>query len=52
MPQLSPLNWILLFMLFWSAVLTLSVLIWWSNKIYFKKENLSSLDLKKNKWNW
>nr|UYX79077.1 ATP synthase subunit 8 [Unedogemmula unedo] len=52
MPQLSPLNWILLFLLFWSAVLSLSVLIWWSNKTFFKSENLVSAGLKENKWNW
>nr|YP_009503319.1 ATP synthase F0 subunit 8 [Leucosyrinx sp. MNHN IM 2013-19304]AXA45387.1 ATP synthase F0 subunit 8 [Leucosyrinx sp. MNHN IM 2013-19304] len=52
MPQLSPLNWILLFLLFWSAVLSLSVLIWWSKKIFFKGESLTSIALKKNKWNW
>nr|QGP73080.1 ATP synthase F0 subunit 8 [Turricula nelliae spuria] len=52
MPQLSPLNWILLFLLFWSAVLTLSMLIWWSTKVFLKKENLTSTDPKKNKWVW
>nr|AXA45374.1 ATP synthase F0 subunit 8 [Inquisitor sp. MNHN IM 2013-18505] len=52
MPQLSPLNWILLFLLFWSAVLTLSVLIWWSNKVFFKSESVVLVNLKKNKWNW
>nr|YP_010233764.1 ATP synthase F0 subunit 8 [Brunneifusus ternatanus]QTA29864.1 ATP synthase F0 subunit 8 [Brunneifusus ternatanus] len=52
MPQLSPLNWVLLFALFWIAVLTMSVLIWWSNKVYFQGENLDSVDTKENKWNW
>nr|YP_009572215.1 ATP synthase F0 subunit 8 [Nassarius pullus]AND76370.1 ATP synthase F0 subunit 8 [Nassarius pullus] len=52
MPQLSPLNWILLFLLFWVAVLTMSVLIWWSNKVFFQGENLTSAPLKENKWNW
>nr|YP_003204697.1 ATP synthase F0 subunit 8 [Oxymeris dimidiata]ACF04830.1 ATP synthase F0 subunit 8 [Oxymeris dimidiata] len=52
MPQLSPLNWILLFMLFWSAVLVLSVLIWWSNKTFFEGKNLTHIDSKENKWNW
>nr|UYX79073.1 ATP synthase subunit 8 [Comitas murrawolga] len=52
MPQLSPLNWILLFLLFWSTVLTLSVLIWWFNKVFFKSESLTAINLKKNKWNW
>nr|QFG38785.1 ATP synthase F0 subunit 8 [Glaphyrina caudata] len=52
MPQLSPLNWILLFILFWSAVLTMSVLIWWSTKTFFQDESLTQINLKENKWNW
>nr|AXA45257.1 ATP synthase F0 subunit 8 [Cochlespira sp. MNHN IM 2013-19079] len=52
MPQLSPLNWILLFILFWAAVLSLSVLIWWSNKVFFRSESQSHINLKENKWNW
>nr|YP_010713552.1 ATP synthase F0 subunit 8 [Purpuradusta gracilis]WDA98684.1 ATPase subunit 8 [Purpuradusta gracilis] len=52
MPQLSPLNWIFLFVLFWSAVLSVSILIWWSSKIYYKSESLKPSDLKENKWNW
>nr|YP_010990341.1 ATP synthase F0 subunit 8 [Capulus dilatatus]WOW98757.1 ATP synthase F0 subunit 8 [Capulus dilatatus] len=52
MPQLSPLNWIFLFMLFWIAVLCMSVLIWWSKKVYFHGENMKFLYVKKNKWNW
>nr|YP_010976472.1 ATP synthase F0 subunit 8 [Volva habei]WNX95644.1 ATP synthase F0 subunit 8 [Volva habei] len=52
MPQLSPLNWIFLFILFWSAVLSLSVLIWWSKKVYFQSQSLKSSNLKENKWNW
>nr|QTT61098.1 ATP synthase F0 subunit 8 [Tritia tingitana] len=52
MPQLSPLNWILLFVLFWMAVLMMSVLIWWSSKVFFQGENLTSSSLKENKWNW
>nr|QFG38884.1 ATP synthase F0 subunit 8 [Pararetifusus carinatus] len=52
MPQLSPLNWILLFILFWSAVLVMSVLIWWSTKISFQNESLTQVCLKESKWNW
>nr|YP_009470503.1 ATP synthase F0 subunit 8 [Indothais lacera]AVF96931.1 ATP synthase F0 subunit 8 [Indothais lacera] len=52
MPQLSPLNWILLFLLFWSAVLSMSILLWWSKKIFFEGSTSSSKTLKENKWNW
>nr|QHD26794.1 ATP synthase F0 subunit 8 [Murex trapa] len=53
MPQLSPLNWVLLFILFWVAVFTMSVLVWWSSKVYFRSEGSSFLtDLKENKWHW
>nr|AXF46511.1 ATP synthase F0 subunit 8 [Penion ormesi] len=52
MPQLSPLNWILLFILFWAAVLAMSILIWWSTKTFFQGENLAPTSLKENKWNW
>nr|YP_010239398.1 ATP synthase F0 subunit 8 [Tutufa rubeta]QTF74730.1 ATP synthase F0 subunit 8 [Tutufa rubeta] len=52
MPQLSPLNWIFLFLLFWTAVLSLSILIWWSKKVFFQSSTSTSSDLKENKWNW
>nr|APH08698.1 ATP synthase F0 subunit 8 [Profundiconus teramachii] len=52
MPQLSPLNWILLFVLFWSAVISVSILIWWSTKVFFYNESMTSAIMKENKWNW
>nr|QLH57028.1 ATP synthase F0 subunit 8 [Varioconus equiminaensis] len=53
MPQLSPLNWILLFVLFWAAVLSVSILIWWSSKIMFSSKSSAYINLgKENKWNW
>nr|APH08685.1 ATP synthase F0 subunit 8 [Lilliconus sagei] len=53
MPQLSPLNWILLFILFWMVILSMSILIWWLNKTIFCKETLFLIESnKKNKWNW
>nr|ATZ70144.1 ATP synthase F0 subunit 8 [Conus damottai] len=53
MPQLSPLNWILLFILFWVTVLSVSIIIWWSSKIMFSSKSSVYINLgKKNKWNW
>nr|AYP41251.1 ATP synthase F0 subunit 8 [Melarhaphe neritoides] len=52
MPQLSPLNWIFLFILFWSAVLSVSILIWWSSKVYFSAAANEKKAVKENKWNW
>nr|ATZ70872.1 ATP synthase F0 subunit 8 [Conus grahami] len=53
MPQLSPLNWILLFILFWATVLSVSIIIWWSSKIMFSSKGSVYIDLEKeNKWNW
>nr|YP_010936459.1 ATP synthase F0 subunit 8 [Morula spinosa]WKW54912.1 ATP synthase F0 subunit 8 [Morula spinosa] len=53
MPQLSPLNWILLYMLFWSAVLSVSILVWWSSKVFFSSESSAMLKgVKENKWSW
>nr|YP_009942995.1 ATP synthase F0 subunit 8 [Littorina brevicula]QOD40600.1 ATP synthase F0 subunit 8 [Littorina brevicula]ULR86924.1 ATP synthase F0 subunit 8 [Littorina brevicula]UOH96713.1 ATP synthase F0 subunit 8 [Littorina brevicula] len=52
MPQLSPLNWIFLFIIFWAAVLSMSILIWWSNKIYFSSKTSEVTVMKENKWNW
>nr|YP_009427757.1 ATP synthase F0 subunit 8 [Baicalia turriformis]ASU96508.1 ATP synthase F0 subunit 8 [Baicalia turriformis] len=52
MPQLSPLNWIFLFILFWAAVIITSIMIWWSKKILFTHEKSKKAMLKQNKWNW
>nr|APH08700.1 ATP synthase F0 subunit 8 [Pygmaeconus traillii] len=51
MPQLSPLNWILLFILFWLAILLMSILIWWSKKIMLSTKILLAPKAW-NKWNW
>nr|YP_009742288.1 ATP synthase F0 subunit 8 [Mammilla kurodai]QID90383.1 ATP synthase F0 subunit 8 [Mammilla kurodai]QRG01402.1 ATP synthase F0 subunit 8 [Mammilla mammata] len=52
MPQLSPLNWIFLFILFWSAILIVSILIWWSTKVQFLTKTSTVSVTKENKWNW
>nr|QHD26807.1 ATP synthase F0 subunit 8 [Melo melo] len=52
MPQLSPLNWIFLFTLFWVMVLSFSILVWWSSKIFFQSSNMYLSCFNENKWNW
>nr|UVW93481.1 ATP synthase F0 subunit 8 [Rivularia ovum] len=57
MPQLSPLNWILLFLIFWVVVLLVFVLIWWEQKIDFSTMNKGDYDVfdvsySGNKWEW
>nr|YP_010852299.1 ATP synthase F0 subunit 8 [Desmaulus extinctorium]WGH72831.1 ATP synthase F0 subunit 8 [Desmaulus extinctorium] len=52
MPQLSPLNWIFLYLLFWFIVMTVSVMIWWSNNSFFRSGHLNLNDLNKNNWLW
>nr|AOV83576.1 ATP synthase subunit 8 [Phasianella australis] len=38
MPQLAPVNWLLLFFLFWFVVGLSSVVIWWSSKNLYSIE--------------
>nr|YP_010580818.1 ATP synthase F0 subunit 8 [Coralliophila richardi]UZT26951.1 ATP synthase F0 subunit 8 [Coralliophila richardi] len=51
MPQLSPLNWILLFSFAWFSVLLFFILIWWCSKIDLLYSNQSFV-IERNKWNW
>nr|YP_010580907.1 ATP synthase F0 subunit 8 [Entemnotrochus rumphii]UZT27092.1 ATP synthase F0 subunit 8 [Entemnotrochus rumphii] len=54
MPQLAPINWLFLFMMFWASVLLGSVMLWWVYKIEFsleKKKALPSKNLTKS-WRW
>nr|YP_009907726.1 ATP synthase F0 subunit 8 [Amphioctopus neglectus]QLI52211.1 ATP synthase F0 subunit 8 [Amphioctopus neglectus] len=51
MPQLSPLNWIMLFMLFWFLLFLNSSIMWWNNKN--KYTLINQKPFKKNlKYNW
>nr|UAA82789.1 ATP synthase F0 subunit 8 [Tarebia granifera] len=55
MPQLSPLNWMFLFLLFWLTIFLVFCLIWWQSSFEFKVHNskeLLSPDLPENKWYW
>nr|YP_008994354.1 ATP synthase F0 subunit 8 [Cistopus taiwanicus]AGS15327.1 ATP synthase F0 subunit 8 [Cistopus taiwanicus] len=51
MPQLSPLNWIMLFLLFWTLLFLNSSIMWWNNK---NKYSLINTKKKSNKmkYNW
>nr|YP_010583785.1 ATP synthase F0 subunit 8 [Octopus salutii]UXN83981.1 ATP synthase F0 subunit 8 [Octopus salutii] len=51
MPQLSPLNWILLFLLFWFLLYMNSSIMWWNNKNKYILMN-QKLMSKKTKYNW
>nr|QXJ42352.1 ATP synthase F0 subunit 8 [Sepioloidea lineolata] len=51
MPQLSPINWMLLFLTFWTImILNMSVLWWNTNHCYFIKKNSKSLTNINYKW--
>nr|WHM50487.1 ATP synthase F0 subunit 8 [Helicostoa sinensis] len=52
MPQLAPLNWMFLFILFWTMIALVSIMIWWSKKTFFSAKSLKKSSLKQNKWNW
>nr|QMP96514.1 ATP synthase F0 subunit 8 [Bithynia leachii] len=52
MPQLSPLNWMFLFILFWTTISLVSIMIWWSKKTFFSTQKSETPTLKQNKWNW
>nr|YP_009239753.1 ATP synthase F0 subunit 8 [Turritella bacillum]AMM72631.1 ATP synthase F0 subunit 8 [Turritella bacillum] len=56
MPQLSPLNWIFLFFLFWCVVFSVSAMIWWGSKVGFsfneKMPEEDELGPSENIWSW
>nr|YP_009421072.1 ATP synthase F0 subunit 8 [Viviparus chui]ASR74845.1 ATP synthase F0 subunit 8 [Viviparus chui] len=56
MPQLSPLNWVLLFFVFWVVILLVFVLIWWEQKIDFGVADngygAMEVSCSENKWEW
>nr|QIQ23140.1 ATP synthase subunit 8 [Rochia nilotica] len=39
MPQLAPVNWLFLFILFWFTISLVSALVWWSSKLEYKVDN-------------
>nr|YP_005351151.1 ATP synthase F0 subunit 8 [Tegula brunnea]AFB78101.1 ATP synthase F0 subunit 8 [Tegula brunnea] len=58
MPQLAPVNWLLLFFLFWFTVGITSTLIWWSSKTEYSIQGVSSSknpsvpSTESKSWNW
>nr|YP_009756921.1 ATP synthase F0 subunit 8 [Batillaria attramentaria]QIM14731.1 ATP synthase F0 subunit 8 [Batillaria attramentaria]BAJ09679.1 ATP synthase F0 subunit 8 [Batillaria cumingii] len=58
MPQLSPLNWIFLFFLFWAAIFCFFAVIWWSSKVEFTMEEEGNMksdvvqEMEESKWMW
>nr|YP_009231985.1 ATP synthase F0 subunit 8 [Tegula lividomaculata]AMA07346.1 ATP synthase F0 subunit 8 [Tegula lividomaculata] len=58
MPQLAPVNWLLLFFLFWFAVGLVSTVIWWSFKTDYKIQGVSPSKIletsstNQKAWNW
>nr|QXJ42365.1 ATP synthase F0 subunit 8 [Euprymna scolopes] len=51
MPQLSPINWLFLFLMFWSILMINTSIMWWNtNNLYtFNKTKMTKLNIK---YNW
>nr|YP_009255703.1 ATP synthase F0 subunit 8 [Tylomelania sarasinorum]AND97137.1 ATP synthase F0 subunit 8 [Tylomelania sarasinorum] len=56
MPQLSPLNWVFLFLLFWGVIFLVFSMMWWESKVSYLVSKLSPKAVKhffkENKWIW
>nr|QIZ12598.1 ATP synthase F0 subunit 8 [Hemiarthrum setulosum] len=54
MPQLAPLNWLFLFMLFWGFLFLISIFVWWGNVHIYSFINLGKMKVVtlKSKWKW
>nr|YP_010545663.1 ATP synthase F0 subunit 8 [Acanthopleura loochooana]UYG48459.1 ATP synthase F0 subunit 8 [Acanthopleura loochooana] len=53
MPQLAPLNWILLMLFFWSTAFLIMVSLWWMKKKEYRINLNSKLkSYKKKSWMW
>nr|YP_011035822.1 ATP synthase F0 subunit 8 [Plaxiphora tricolor]WRI60252.1 ATP synthase F0 subunit 8 [Plaxiphora tricolor] len=53
MPQLAPLNWITLFIVFWMSLIILMIMIWWmKDKKYMIFYPNKHTHLKNTKWMW
>nr|WMC20803.1 ATP synthase F0 subunit 8 [Chtenopteryx canariensis] len=51
MPQLSPINWMFLFIMFWSIMLINSSIMWWNtNNLYTINKTTSTNMSIKYKW--
>nr|YP_009417595.1 ATP synthase subunit 8 [Steromphala umbilicaris]AQD17688.1 ATP synthase subunit 8 [Steromphala umbilicaris]AQD17701.1 ATP synthase subunit 8 [Steromphala umbilicaris] len=54
MPQLAPVNWLFLFILFWFVVTLGATLIWWSFKSNYSIPSSTSTQSipRTNLWSW
>nr|YP_010381753.1 ATP synthase F0 subunit 8 [Entemnotrochus adansonianus]UDL72148.1 ATP synthase F0 subunit 8 [Entemnotrochus adansonianus] len=55
MPQLAPINWLFLFMMFWTTVILSSAMLWWAYKVKFSPKTKSATTSLKNStksWRW
>nr|YP_008593222.1 ATP synthase F0 subunit 8 [Sepia latimanus]QIC20339.1 ATP synthase F0 subunit 8 [Sepia latimanus]BAN81949.1 ATPase8 [Sepia latimanus] len=51
MPQLSPINWLLLFIIFWIILFINSSITWWNTSNHYKINNINkNIKLVNFKW--
>nr|YP_003934389.1 ATP synthase F0 subunit 8 [Eualetes tulipa]ADI79398.1 ATP synthase F0 subunit 8 [Eualetes tulipa] len=50
MPQLSPLNWMLLYIVFWLLIICIASMVWWASTPKYKTSYDSSQF--SSKWSW
>nr|YP_009378320.1 ATP synthase F0 subunit 8 [Solemya elarraichensis]ARH10752.1 ATP synthase F0 subunit 8 [Solemya elarraichensis] len=53
MPQLSPLNWLFLFFMFWSVIFLMMSMIWWTgSKKFFVEGRQEDSKVVSRVFNW
>nr|YP_010381766.1 ATP synthase F0 subunit 8 [Perotrochus quoyanus]YP_010381779.1 ATP synthase F0 subunit 8 [Perotrochus charlestonensis]UDL72154.1 ATP synthase F0 subunit 8 [Perotrochus quoyanus]UDL72168.1 ATP synthase F0 subunit 8 [Perotrochus charlestonensis] len=57
MPQLAPINWLFLFIMFWLTILVSAAMLWWSYKVEFYLDNKTKKMARTNinslkSWRW
>nr|DBA44241.1 TPA_asm: ATP synthase F0 subunit 8 [Symmetromphalus regularis] len=54
MPHLAPINWLIIWLFIWITFFSLTVVIWWKFKPFYKTPTLSTSQLQdySNSWNW
>nr|YP_009773418.1 ATP synthase F0 subunit 8 [Chiton albolineatus]QIZ12636.1 ATP synthase F0 subunit 8 [Chiton albolineatus] len=52
MPQLAPLNWVFLMLLFWFMVISVSMMLWWTKSKKFNVNISTFKKMNKSQWTW
>nr|YP_006073352.1 ATP synthase F0 subunit 8 [Solemya velum]AFG18172.1 ATP synthase F0 subunit 8 [Solemya velum]AGI98161.1 ATP synthase F0 subunit 8 [Solemya velum] len=53
MPQLSPLNWLFLFIMFWSVIFLMMCMVWWtSSKSFLVESGKDNMKVLSRVFNW